>query len=97
MSSRVPSRRPTAVAFALVAAARLPQAAGRPGRRGRPDPRRRLLPDPYGEVRTSWTKKGGVVALTVTVPPGSTAEVHVPGSGAVHQVGSGTWTFRSDR
>jgi alpha-L-rhamnosidase len=52
---------------------------------------------PYGEVRTSWTKKGGVVALTVTVPPGSTAEVHVPGSGAVHQVGSGTWTFRSDR
>jgi alpha-L-rhamnosidase len=50
---------------------------------------------PYGEVRTSWTKKGGAIELTVTVPPGSTAEVHVPGSGAVHQAGSGTWTFRS--
>jgi alpha-L-rhamnosidase len=51
---------------------------------------------PYGEVRTAWTKKGGGIELTVTVPPGSTAEVHVPGSGAVHQVGSGTWTFRSN-
>ncbi|MCW2916906.1 MAG: secreted protein [Actinomycetia bacterium] len=51
---------------------------------------------PYGEVRTSWTKKDGRIELTVTVPPGSTAEVHVPGSGAVRQVGSGTWTFHSE-
>lgn len=51
---------------------------------------------PYGEVRTSWTKKSGGVELTVTVPPGSTAEVRVPGSSAVHQVGSGTWNFRSN-
>ncbi|GAA2073754.1 family 78 glycoside hydrolase catalytic domain [Actinomadura alba] len=50
---------------------------------------------PYGEVRTSWVKAGGQVRLTVTVPPGSTAEVHVPGSDEVRTVGSGTWTFRS--
>jgi alpha-L-rhamnosidase len=50
---------------------------------------------PYGQVRTDWTKKGDHVDLTVTVPPGSTAEVHVPGSDQVHNVGSGTWTFHS--
>ncbi|MFC5749985.1 family 78 glycoside hydrolase catalytic domain [Actinomadura rugatobispora] len=49
---------------------------------------------PYGEVRSAWRKKGDGVELTVTVPPGSTAEVHVPG-GAVRTVGSGTWTFTS--
>ncbi|MBA9004934.1 family 78 glycoside hydrolase catalytic domain [Thermomonospora cellulosilytica] len=50
---------------------------------------------PYGEVRTGWVKEDGEVTLTVTVPPGSTAEVHVPGSDEVRTVGSGTWTFRS--
>lgn len=50
---------------------------------------------PYGEVRTSWTKASDGIRLTVDVPPGSTAEVHVPGSGQVHNVGSGTWTFHS--
>jgi alpha-L-rhamnosidase len=58
------------------------------------------LRTPYGEVRTSWTEVGsggvmrrsGRVQLSVTVPPGSTAEVHVPG-GAVHQVGPGNWRF----
>ncbi|GAA2459172.1 family 78 glycoside hydrolase catalytic domain [Actinomadura vinacea] len=49
---------------------------------------------PYGEVRSSWKKEGDGVRLTVTVPPGSTAEVHVPG-GKVRTVGSGTWTFTS--
>ncbi|WP_199484754.1 family 78 glycoside hydrolase catalytic domain [Actinomadura craniellae] len=33
---------------------------------------------PYGEVRTAWTRKGDEFRLTVTVPPGSTATVHVP-------------------
>ncbi|MFB4314295.1 family 78 glycoside hydrolase catalytic domain [Actinomadura sp. 21ATH] len=49
---------------------------------------------PYGEVRTSWKRTGDKVELTVTVPAGSTAEVHVPG-GATRTVGSGTWTFTS--
>ncbi|MEU6034768.1 family 78 glycoside hydrolase catalytic domain [Actinomadura sp. NPDC047616] len=47
---------------------------------------------PYGEARTSWTKEDGRITLTVTVPPNSTAEVHVPG-GPTRTVGSGTWTF----
>ncbi|GLZ10816.1 hypothetical protein Acsp04_10510 [Actinomadura sp. NBRC 104425] len=48
---------------------------------------------PYGQARTSWTKKDGRITLTVTVPPNSTAEVHVPG-GPTRTVGSGTWTFQ---
>ncbi|MFB4295444.1 family 78 glycoside hydrolase catalytic domain [Actinomadura sp. NTSP31] len=48
---------------------------------------------PYGEVRTSWTRDGGKVTLTVTVPAGGTAEVHVPGAAEPTTVGSGTWTF----
>ncbi|MFC7733363.1 beta-L-arabinofuranosidase domain-containing protein [Actinomadura keratinilytica] len=44
------------------------------------------------KARTSWTRKGGRITLTVTVPPSSTAEVHVPG-GPTRTVGSGTWTF----
>ncbi|MGI5230867.1 family 78 glycoside hydrolase catalytic domain [Actinoallomurus sp. CA-142502] len=50
---------------------------------------------PYGEARSEWTKTDDGIRLKVTVPPGSTAEVHVPGSGEVRQVGSGTWTFTS--
>ncbi|MBD2895507.1 Alpha-L-rhamnosidase [Actinomadura sp. RB99] len=48
---------------------------------------------PYGEVRSSWTRDGGKVTLTVTVPAGGTAEVHVPGAAEPAEVGSGTWTF----
>ncbi|WP_285695827.1 family 78 glycoside hydrolase catalytic domain [Actinomadura sp. NBRC 104412] len=49
---------------------------------------------PYGEARSAWTRKGDRVELTVTVPPGSTAEVHVPG-GDVRNVGPGRWVFTS--
>lgn len=54
---------------------------------------------PNGRVSTAWTKSEREYRLTVTVPPGSTAEVHVPqfrgGADAVYRVGSGTHTFRS--
>ena len=54
---------------------------------------------PQGRVSTAWTKSDREYRLTVTVPPGSTAEVHVPqfrgGDDAVYHVGSGTHTFRS--
>ncbi|GAA4615147.1 family 78 glycoside hydrolase catalytic domain [Actinoallomurus liliacearum] len=51
---------------------------------------------PYGEARSEWTKSDdGGIRLKVTVPPGTSAEVHVPGSGEVHQVGSGVWVFPS--
>ncbi|WP_433472731.1 family 78 glycoside hydrolase catalytic domain [Spirillospora sp. CA-142024] len=49
---------------------------------------------PFGEVRSSWTLEDGVVTLKVTVPPGSSAEVHVPGAAKPVTVGSGTHTFR---
>ncbi|WP_433462332.1 family 78 glycoside hydrolase catalytic domain [Spirillospora sp. CA-128828] len=48
---------------------------------------------PFGEVRSSWTLEDGVVTLRVTVPPGSSAEVHVPGVAKPVTVGSGTHTF----
>jgi alpha-L-rhamnosidase len=54
---------------------------------------------PHGRISTAWTKSDREYRLTVTVPPGSTAEVHVPrfrgGEDAVYRVGSGTHTFRS--
>ncbi|MCO5997272.1 family 78 glycoside hydrolase catalytic domain [Actinoallomurus rhizosphaericola] len=51
---------------------------------------------PFGEARSEWTKADdGGIRLKVTVPPGSSAEVHVPGSGEVRQVGSGVWVFHS--
>ncbi|MEU8637812.1 family 78 glycoside hydrolase catalytic domain [Amycolatopsis sp. NPDC048633] len=54
---------------------------------------------PQGRVGTSWTKSDREYRLTVTVPPGTTAEVHVPqfrgGDDAVYHVGPGTHTFRS--
>ncbi|UOZ03059.1 family 78 glycoside hydrolase catalytic domain [Amycolatopsis sp. WQ 127309] len=50
---------------------------------------------PQGRISTAWTKSGRDYRLTVTVPPGSTAEVHLPQGGAVFHVGPGTHTFRS--
>ncbi|SEF19856.1 alpha-L-rhamnosidase [Amycolatopsis pretoriensis] len=47
---------------------------------------------PNGRVSTAWTKSDREYRLTVTVPPGSTAEVHI--GDAVHHVGAGTHTFR---
>jgi alpha-L-rhamnosidase len=35
---------------------------------------------PYGEAGISWTKENGKFSMIVTVPPGSSATVHVPGS-----------------
>ncbi|MFG1643213.1 family 78 glycoside hydrolase catalytic domain [Amycolatopsis sp. NPDC049252] len=49
---------------------------------------------PQGRIATAWTKSGGEYRLTVKIPPGSTAEVHLPQGDAVYHVGSGTHTFR---
>jgi hypothetical protein len=48
---------------------------------------------PLGTVSSSWTKSAHQFRLEVTVPPGATATVHVPGSPAAHTVGSGKHTF----
>jgi alpha-L-rhamnosidase len=34
---------------------------------------------PYGRIESSWTVEGGLLRLDVTVPPGTTAEIVLPG------------------
>ena len=52
------------------------------------------LDGPYGRVAVEWQRAGDRLALTVTVPPNTTAEVRLPGpAGPVHQVGSGVHRF----
>ncbi|MEU8239137.1 family 78 glycoside hydrolase catalytic domain [Actinoplanes missouriensis] len=46
---------------------------------------------PYGRIATAWTRTGDRIRLTVTVPPGATAEIRLPG--LTRTVGTGTWTF----
>lgn len=45
-----------------------------------------------GRIGVAWARVDGVLRLTVDVPVGSTAEVHVPGSSVV-SVPHGKWTF----
>jgi alpha-L-rhamnosidase len=49
---------------------------------------------PYGEAAVSWQRAGGRLRLSVTVPVGAEAEVHVPGAAASVEVRHGTheWT-----
>ncbi|KUO18132.1 family 78 glycoside hydrolase catalytic domain [Streptomyces dysideae] len=49
---------------------------------------------PYGEAAVSWERTAGRLRLTVRVPVGATAEVHVPGEAKSTQVGHGDheWT-----
>jgi alpha-L-rhamnosidase len=49
---------------------------------------------PYGEVRVAWERSGGSFRLNVTVPVGSTATVHLPGSDVPIDVrhGDHEWT-----
>ena len=49
---------------------------------------------PYGEARVAWTSDDGTVSLTVTVPPGSDADVVLP-DGTQRVVGPGTSHFVS--
>ena len=49
---------------------------------------------PYGTAEVSWTLTGGTrFALDVTVPPNTTAEVHLPDGSAPVEVGSGRHSF----
>ncbi|WP_306211238.1 family 78 glycoside hydrolase catalytic domain [Actinoplanes sp. RD1] len=49
---------------------------------------------PHGPVAVSWQRTGAGTDLRVTVPNGTTAEVHLPG-GKVRTVGPGTWSFHA--
>jgi alpha-L-rhamnosidase len=47
---------------------------------------------PYGRIESSWHVDGSSLELTVTVPPGTVAEVVLP-DGSVHDQGPGTATY----
>jgi alpha-L-rhamnosidase len=46
----------------------------------------------YGLIRSSWRREQGRFTLEVTIPPNSAATVYMPDA-AVHEVGSGTYSF----
>lgn len=48
---------------------------------------------PYGRAEVSWRLAGTEFRLDLLVPPGVSAEVHLPGEDVVHTVGSGAHTF----
>ncbi|WP_223166753.1 glycoside hydrolase family 78 protein [Nonomuraea sp. SYSU D8015] len=50
------------------------------------------LDTPYGPASVSWTRKGGTLTVTATVPPGTLAEVDLQGA-VPQEVGAGTHTF----
>ncbi len=47
---------------------------------------------PYGPAAVAWSRSGGNLTVTVSVPPGTTAEVSLP-SGEPVEVGAGMHTF----
>ncbi|GAA4798925.1 family 78 glycoside hydrolase catalytic domain [Streptomyces ziwulingensis] len=49
---------------------------------------------PFGTARTSWERDGGRFRLTVDVPAGSTAEIHVPTDGSRPTAASGAELLR---
>jgi hypothetical protein len=49
---------------------------------------------PYGRIESSWTVDRGLLRLDVTVPPGTTAEVVLPGRPARH-AGPGRHSFQT--
>jgi alpha-L-rhamnosidase len=51
---------------------------------------------PYGEAAVAWSRADGQLKLNVTVPVGSTAQVHVPGQDAPVSVGHGTHEWTTD-
>jgi alpha-L-rhamnosidase len=51
---------------------------------------------PYGEAAVSWSRADGQLRLSVTVPVGSQATVHVPGATDSVTVGHGTHEWTAD-
>ena len=49
---------------------------------------------PQGRIAVKWKQREGRLALEVTLPPGVTAALRVPGeAGKVREIGSGTHHF----
>ncbi|MEV8546800.1 glycoside hydrolase family 78 protein [Streptomyces sp. NPDC051572] len=51
---------------------------------------------PYGRAAVSWTRTDGVLRVTVTVPPGTTALIDLPGMTERPEVGSGDHRFLTE-
>ncbi|MFD3589834.1 family 78 glycoside hydrolase catalytic domain [Streptomyces sp. NPDC058683] len=51
---------------------------------------------PYGCAEVSWSRTGSALRVTVTVPPGTTALIDLPGSAAPVEAASGTHLFRTE-
>ena len=49
-------------------------------------------PSIYGDVKSQWSRHGGKVSWQVTIPPNTTATLHLS-DGTVREVGSGTHLF----
>ena len=49
---------------------------------------------PYGRIESSWTVDRGLLRLDVAVPPGTTAEVVLPGRPA-RRAGPGRHSFQT--
>ncbi len=47
---------------------------------------------PRGKIASAWKREGGKILLDVTIPPNTTAAVHLP-NGEVNEVGSGSYHF----
>lgn len=47
---------------------------------------------PYGVIRSEWKREGSSIKWSVSIPPNTTAEVHLP-DGSVREIGSGEWSF----
>jgi alpha-L-rhamnosidase len=51
---------------------------------------------PYGTARTAWQRDADTFRLTVDVPAGSTAEVHVPATEGSARAPEGARPLRTD-
>jgi alpha-L-rhamnosidase len=49
----------------------------------------------YGKIRSAWERKEGITTYTITVPPGCTAKILLPG-GARHEQAAGTMTYTEE-
>jgi alpha-L-rhamnosidase len=48
---------------------------------------------PYGESAVRWDRSGEVFSLSISIPPGVSATVHLPDGSQASEVGSGVHTF----
>ncbi len=48
---------------------------------------------PYGTIRSSWKRAGTDISYSLTIPPNSTATLHLPGVASPQKLQAGTYQF----